>query len=806
MKKAFVVVVWCVILAFSSNLALASFLEDSLKNGIGVRPLGMGGAFTAVADDVNSIYYNPAGLGDLVFGYSLANHDLHENFYSMNSYNMGNVGPFGMSQFRAESVSGESVDMTTVAMGNFGLRGLSWGVSVKKILWNTKDSSSWAASGDVGMLVRLTPDLTLGLVGQDILKQSELDMPSTGRFGIAWRPLAKALTFAFDAETGRSGDVGVLTHYGAETVLTDGFKLRCGSNRGRGTAGATFSFKAFDVDYAYLSSNDPNGYVHTLSLGFSVVPERKRPFSLVRPREFALIDVNGQLIGGRDEFSILGGLRTGSDNILTRIRRARKDSSIDGIILRISGFEGGIGSIGIVQEIRSELKQFKASGKKVIVYIESGAMGDEYYLASVGDKIVSPYGASIGGLGRSLAVTRLGKLSDKVGVEWQVMAKGKYKNTFDQFSPALTKDQKDMLSGIVSDMYKQMITDIAKDRGIEIAKMKKIADGSIFTATGAKDLKLIDRIGYFKDALDSAKESAGGDQDIRLVDPDDLVADKDDYLMFLPYKVAVVEVNGTIVTGRSGSNILFGGSYVGADTVSEQIRRASDDFMVKAIILRINSPGGSSVGSGQIYQEILKAKEKGKIVIASMGDVCASGGYFIAAATDKIVADPGSITGSIGVLISDLPVFTKLYKNIGVEVEVIKEGKHSDMFSGLRKLTTEEKASINDLLEETYSEFKGVVAKGRGMTTEEVESIAQGRIYTGAQALDIKLVDKLGGFADAVDFARDLGKIPGEPELIYYREDNFAMGNLLEMSEKLGMKNGLFSWFGRKTSEFQLNY
>ncbi len=807
MRRYLVVLLSLLFMLLTIQPVFASFVEDQIKYGVGVRPLGMGGAFTAVADDINSIYYNPAGLGEMSFGYSLANHDMDNKIYSRNDYNALAVGPVGLSEFRAESISGESIGVSTVALGNFAGNGWSWGVSWKKVLWSLPSGTSWSVSGDVGLLLRMTPEITLGFLGQDLLKSSKLDAPSTGRFGIAYRPFAKALTFAFDLESGRTGGVGLLTQYGVEAVVTDGFKLRAGVNRGRGTAGVTFKFGPLDLEYAYLSNNDSStDSVQTISIGFSIPVERKRPFSIIRPKEFALIDIDGNLVGGRDKFSFLGGASLGTDNVISQIRRAARDPSIDGILIRISGFDGGIGSIGLVQEIRSEMKRARAEGKKVLVYVDSSAVGDEYYLASAADKIIAPYGSSIGGLGRSLAVTRVRELSDKIGVEWQVLAKGKYKSTFDQFSPDLTKEQKEMLSGLVSDMYRQMITDISSDRGIEVGKVKQIGDGSLFTASDAKKLKLIDKIGYFKDAVETARDVTKGAEDVRMVAPSELYSEGDEYFLLWPYKIAVIEIDGTIVTGGSGSNVIFGGTYVGADTVSAQIKRAADDIMVRAIVLRVNSPGGSSVASGQIYQEILKAREKGKVVVASMGDVAASGGYFVSAGADKIVADPGTITGSIGVIFSDIPVYAKLYKKIGVKVDVVKEGEHADMFSGLRKLSTSERESIDKLLEETYVEFKGVVAKGRGMTTTEVEKLAQGKIYTGSQAMDVKLVDKLGGFGDAVDLARDLAKIPGEPKLIFYREDSNQMQNLLEFSEKLGIKDGLMPFFGQRLLEHQLVY
>lgn len=786
--------------------AVDKFLENGLKYGVGVRPLGMGGAFTAVADDINSIYYNPAGLGDLILGYSLGNQDLYGTGDTVSNYNLLNIGFLGLANMRAESTSGESLSFSTIAIGKMGGSGISWGVSYKRITAQTKvgDYDNW--SGDVGLLLRLTPEMTFGLLGQDLLKGPKLETPTTARYGLAYRPFSRSLTFAFDLETGRSGDLGTQTQWGVEAILASGFKLRAGSNRGSGTLGAMLSFPPFDLNYAYTASGPVcESAIHTLAIEMSIEKERKRPFSLIQPKEFALVDVRGPLVGGVDQFSLFGGARVGADNILAEIRRATKDPFINGILLRIGGLGDDLGTMALVQEIRDELKHAKRAGKKVVAYVEESAIGDEYYLASVADGIVAPSGSSIGGLGREIEIMRISQLMKNIGIDWQILTKGKYKDTFNMFGKGLTADQKEMVSGIVSDLYRQMIQDISRDRKIDIAKLKNIGDGSIFTASAAKGMKLIDRIGYFKDASSYAAEITSQEGEVRIVAASDLFVDEGPTLFSLPSKIAVIEVGGEIVTGKSSQNIVLGGTSAGADTVTEQIRRASDDMMVRAIIVRINSPGGSAIGSGQIYQEMQRAREKGKVVVASMGDIAASGGYFIAAAADKIVADPATITGSIGVFFG-MPVMAELYKKIGVSVDVVKEGKHSDMLSGLRKLSTEEQQSVLNLLEESYVEFKKAVAKGRGMTSAEVEKIAQGRVYTGSQALNLKLVDKLGGFSAAVDYAKDLAKISGEPEIIYYVQDSYLMNNLLEVSERLGFREGLAPLFGSKLSEDRLRY
>ena len=537
----------------------------------------------------------------------------------------------------------------------------------------------------------------------------------------------------------------------------------------------------------FLPSTTPcNQNIQRFEAGFKFSLERERSFALIKPKEFVIIDVAGALKGGQSEISLLGGYQSGLDTLLESIRAAEKDSAIDGIFLRLGGFEGGLGSAAVVQELRAELLRAKAKGKKIVAYIEDSALGDEYYLASVADKIVAAPGSVIGGFGRSLAIYRFGDLFKKFGIEYQVFYKGKYKTSFDWLSPEMSPDQKEELAGIVGDVYRQMLTDIAAGRKMKLGKIKEIGDGMIFPAGLALKMGLIDKVGFFRDAAVTANEFYGNKEEVKIVQPE-LLEPEDSFFNQL-FGVAVIEVDGEIVQGDSGQNLLLGGTYVGADKLARDIRSAADDVFVKAIVLRVNSPGGSASAAGEIHQALLYAKEKKKVIIASLGDVAASGGYYVAAAADKIVANPATITGSIGV-IGEFPVYANLMSSNEVKADVIKEGAHADMFSGLRKFSTIESDALDRVFDETYSTFINVVAAGRKLPTAEVEKIAQGRVYTGSQALALKLIDQLGGFSDAVELAKQEGDIKGEARLIYYREINPLLQVGQGVSSALGFRS-----------------
>lgn len=235
--------------------------------------------------------------------------------------------------------------------------------------------------------------------------------------------------------------------------------------------------------------------------------------------------------------------------------------------------------------------------------------------------------------------------------------------------------------------------------------------------------------------------------------------------------VALVQIVGQITGGKSGSGP-FSGTVAGSETIVRQMEEIRENDKVKAVVIRINSPGGSAAGSEEIYNEIRRLQESGKIVYASMGDVAASGGYYIASACDRIYANSNTLTGSIGVIFS-LADLSSLYKKIGYRAETIKAGKYKDIGSPDRPLTAEERAMLQALVDDTYTTFVGSVAKGRKMSVEQVREVAEGRIYTGTQAAKVKLVDEIGGLRETIRAAAAAGGIEGEPEVIEYGDRGF---------------------------------
>ena len=760
-----------VLLCSGEGAFTETFNQSVVKGGVGIRPLSMGGAFTAVADDVNAIYYNPAGLAGQLFSLSAANYNLNKPNNNSGSSGFFNAGSLGYGWWGASTPTGEAVSVGSLAYAEKAANGFNWGLSYKKV--NSRAGGTW--SSDIGFLLRITSWLNLGFLAQDFVRNGDMIVDGSSRLGVAIIPPDQGLILAADIEYDADRNGENLTHYGLEYSALGGLKLRFGSDKGKTTYGLGFVLPFMTIDYAFIS--DPNSLEYQQRAGISLaVPNpAERSFSIIKEKEFALIEVRSDMVSGMSQASILGGFKPGLDDVVLHIRKAAKDPSIDGILLKIGSFNRGLGGLAMAQELRTELKAAKKQGKKIVVYIEDSAWGEEYYLAAGADKIIVPQGASIGGLGKMIAIPRAADLFDKIGIDWEEWSTGDYKDTFSPFRKKLSPKQKEMVEGLVADLYRQMITDISLDRAVAIEKMKKIGDGRLLTASEAKEMGLIDEIGYLNDAARVAGELCGGEEEAKLIPPHLVAQDlPGEYLFSVFNRIAVINVNGEIVTGKSGQNLLFGGVAVGSDTITGQVRKATDDKQIKAIILRVNSGGGSAIAAAQIYEEIKRARKKGKIVIASMGNMAASGGYFVSAGADKIVADPATITGSIGV-IGYFPVLEKLYKMLGIEMEVVKEGEHTDMFSGNRKLTKEEKDSIRRLMEENYQHFIASVAEGRGLSKEEVEKRAGGKIYTGKQALEEGLVDELGGFTDAIETAKQMAGIRGEAQLFFYDKEEFSL-------------------------------
>ncbi len=451
--------------------------------------------------------------------------------------------------------------------------------------------------------------------------------------------------------------------------------------------------------------------------------------------------------------------------LLTQLRKAKVDNRIGAILLDINF--PGIGW-GKADELREAIADFKTSGKPVYAYMEIG-MNREYYIATAADKIFLPPPGDLYINGFAAEASFYKGSLDKLGIEADVIQIGpKYKNAPDQYTKTeMGEGQREVINAILDEYYGRMTNAIAESRKKPIDDVKAAIDNAPYNAPQAKQLGLIDDALYIDQVHEALKTQLGYRQEdalrtisggkYREIPSDSLGLNNGE-------RIAVIFASGAINVGQTNDSP-FGGQMVGSDTVVKAVNEAAADPGIKAIVLRVDSPGGSALASDLMYHAIDNAKAKGKPVVVSMGDVAASGGYYISANADKIVAQPASITGSIGVFMGK-PVVKGMYDWLGISNEYVMRGKNSGIFRATEKWTPEERAKMEEQTNHIYfTNFVPKVAKGRKMTDEQVNTIAQGRVWTGTQAKANGLIDEFGGIEKAVEIAKQLANLPADKDV-----------------------------------------
>jgi len=440
------------------------------------------------------------------------------------------------------------------------------------------------------------------------------------------------------------------------------------------------------------------------------------------------------------------------------IRKAKGDARIAGILLR----PGGINSPfwAKLQELRDAVQDFKASGKFVHAWLEYG--GDrEYYLASVADRVYLLPSASLDLTGVASYEVFLRGTFDWIGTYPDFLHVGDFKTAVNTYlEKAFTPAHKEMSASLNRSQYDQLVRTIADARGKSEAEVRALIDQGPFQPIDALRVGLIDEVAY-EDELDDLADE--------LEDADYIEAE--DYASVSwertgtrrRSKVAVIHASGLINSGSSGFDPV-NGPVAGADSLIEYIREARADRSVRAIILRVDSPGGSSTASDVIWRELSISRDNNRPVIVSMSDLAASGGYYIALGGDAIVAHPGTLTGSIGVYTGKF-VTTGSLDKLGANIEATSDGQHAQIYSPDRRFTAAERTKIQESMQNVYDQFVERTAAARHMAPEKVDEIAQGRVWTGQQARDLGLVDELGGLYTAIDLAKRRARIPMDEEV-----------------------------------------
>jgi len=714
---------------------------------------GAGGS-AAVADDATSVPLNPAGLAaDHGFNAYFARHvrELGDPRYQL--YGDTILGGFGYewTERKEQNIRTSRFAWT---LGFPVYRWVGFGVGLNRLAASKPYlTSAWTV--DTGVLARPSRYLSFAAVARNLneprfLRQNE---PRTYVAAVGVRPFWERLTLSCDAGWRESDEFAfdnLSLRGGLNCEIVDGVTVGVDADDDKNVGvGLSFGFGYGSVGYNASLDDDFEYTADSASVSFNL---ERRPSVFLFGEEYAEIKIAGELAETDPGFALLGSGRVSGRDIIRRLNAARDDGEVKAVIIRVGDVGAGFGPgvSGLAQEIRTAIHEVRDAGKKVYAYIENAYRPQGYYLASAADVVVMPASGFYAGVGTYMTMWRITELTEKFGIEWDYTTAGKVKGAFHQIGGEPTPEMEAEVRRLVDGVYGQFISAVAADRGLTEERLRELCEGPALTANECRDAGLVDEVARYEDVKDLVARDAGKKEvaltGISLRQPWERRWGK-------PKAVRVIIAEGSITPGRSGRSILWGSRNIGEDTVVAQLREARKDADVGAIVLRVDSGGGSATASEGIYAEIMKCREEGKLVVASMGDMAGSGGYFISCPADRVFADPATLTGSIGVFAAK-PSFEEFYEKYGITRVPVKSHEHVDALSPHRRWTEEERAWVDAVLDDLYVRFKSLVAEARGIEPDRLEELAGGRIYTGEQARGVGLVDELGGLAEAVDYAR----------------------------------------------------
>ena len=449
-------------------------------------------------------------------------------------------------------------------------------------------------------------------------------------------------------------------------------------------------------------------------------------------------------------------------SIVDALRKAKVDTRVTSVIIRPTGTAALWAK---VQEVRDAITDFRTSGKPIIAYLEYGGE-QEFYLASACDKVFLMPAASLDLTGMASYELFLRGTLEKIGAYPDALHIGDYKTASNTFTErTFTPQHREMAESLNADLYEQLIRGLAEGRHKSEKEIRDLIDHGPFLPEDAVRAGLVDDVAY-EDELDDKVALSSGE--VRFLE-------QQSYRQVLPSslglntgpRIAVIYAVGIISSGESNYDSAQG-QVVGSDTIIEYLRKARADSSVRAIVLRVDSPGGSAIASDVIWREVMLTRNV-KPVIASMSDVAASGGYYIAMPAHAIVAEPATLTGSIGVVMIKFVIDGTL-KKLGMNMEGVSNGRYAELYSPIRPFSPEERARVEEQMQATYDVFVEKAAAGRNTTPERIDAVGQGRVWTGQQAKQVGLVDELGGLERALAIAKQHAKLApdSEVELVVY--------------------------------------
>ena len=522
---------------------------------------------------------------------------------------------------------------------------------------------------------------------------------------------------------------------------------------------------AYNENLPFISLGNHISLSYSAEKKQSIIPERKKIIEITLSG--SLQDYNTEDVF----FGILGKGKRSIHEVIADIDYAAADPSVKGMLLKIYPLSSGRFEISAaIEELTNSLKRFRQGGKTITAFFPQDAGPGEYYIATFANEIVLPPEA-IFFYGLSINVMNYKQFLEKYGIDMQTFYAGKYKLTFQGLLDSTTEEGKEVINRVLDIVYEKMMSRITVGRNIVLDDYMREKLSQPLTGSEALRLGLVDKLGWYEDAKEIAIKDSRTSNIIKTI-----TRNRWDNMWSEPPQIAIIGVYSSITTGESEAPppvslpipFISGGRSTGSESVVKQLEDAFKNPRVKAVVLRVDSGGGSALGSAEINAAIIRLKKKyRKPFIVSMGGAAASGGYYVSASADKIFSDDLTITGSIGVF-SALPNLDSLLKNQKIKVENFKRGENSDIGSFYKKLDEKEIEIIQGIVDYYYDRFIITITEGRNLSREEAEEVAQGRVWLGTDAFNKKLVDEIGGLYEALKYAKKKAKIGSRFTIVYY--------------------------------------
>ena len=714
----------------------------------------------ATVDDANATLINSAGLG-LSRDFNMwITQPTHWTKLDSITYDFGFYGQEGISGFGFTHMQ-NGRDLLHSGSGKHLGGGFYLG--------NTSHFSSDGYEAiDMGLLYRGHSWFSAGLQWKNLWSRDRGGRQDQQfQIGVALRPFGNRLTVAYDhrfssGPYGESSDFldgGGIALVQAEVI--NGIKLFAGYDLGEMTKGVqvgiSLGFGQMSVE-TFHNFDSNSDYVSPSLTGYFISKEKRRTVIKSKKPTFVELGFEQPMSDSPSPKAFFGPKTLTLRELVNEINDLAKNPDVDGVVLRADHYGSGA---GMLQELVNALRKVKASGKIILAFLDSGS-DQQYALACIADSIYLNSGGALAVTGRAFGIGFYKGLFDKLGIDAQFYRRGDYKTAAETFTrKELTETSREAYKAVLHDLQEFYSGMMKHGRGWTDEKLNEVYDELIFTAQMALEAGLIDGI-YHPDEIEKKVKDIAGDEAVLVKFHKQPKQWEYDWESPAGPKIALIYAEGPIQPGKSQPSPFGGNKVIGSETTSKAIRNAREDKSVKAIVLRVNSPGGSVLASEDIWREVHRTthpdssdEENQKPFIVSMGNVAASGGYYISCAADTIVADSTCITGSIGVLGGKISL-GGLYQKIGFDVEIVKEHEHADAFGSHRSLTEKEGESYQGIIDSFYEQFLRRVAEGRGMTIEEADAVAQGRIWTGMDAKEVGLVDELGGLERAIEIAVEM--------------------------------------------------